>query len=62
MIFRQAVWSEPLIFEIGFDGRVGFTPPHLDEEIIRVVGEFKLPEEVPEGSLLTCHHSARLKL
>jgi glycine dehydrogenase subunit 2 len=49
MIFRQAVWSEPLIFEIGFDGRVGFTPPHLDEEIIRVVGEFRLPEEVSRG-------------
>ena len=49
MNFRQARWSEPLVFEMGFEGRVGFIPPRLDDEIVRVVGEFRLPEEVSRG-------------
>ncbi len=49
MIFRQARWSEPLIFELGYEGRVGFLLPKLEEEIIEIVGDFKLPEEIARG-------------
>jgi len=44
--FRQAKWNEPLIFEMGSEGRVGFLVPSLEREIVDFVGDFKLPAEV----------------
>ena len=38
MVFRQAVWNEPLLYEISKPGRRGFRPP-IDNDIRRVVGE-----------------------
>ena len=47
MSFRQARWGEPLVFEMGFPGRVGLTLPEVDEEVRRVVGD---PSKlIPEG-------------
>ena len=31
--FRQADWEEPLIFELSHEGRYGFHPPEVEEEI-----------------------------
>jgi len=58
--FRQAKWSEPLIFEIGREGRIGHMVPTPSEEVREVVGEVEklIPEvlrrkrepELPEVS------------
>ncbi len=49
MSFRQARWDEPLVFEMGFPGRVGLTLPEVDEDVRRVVGD---PSKlIPEGML-----------
>lgn len=32
-MYRQAKWSEPVIFELGQRGAVGFIPPELEKEI-----------------------------
>ena len=49
MRFRQARWEEPLVFEMGFPGRVGLTLPEVDEDVRRVVGD---PSKlIPEGML-----------
>ena len=58
--FRQAKWSEPLIFEIGREGRIGHMVPTPSEEVRKVVGEVEklIPEvlrrkkapELPEVS------------
>ncbi|MEM1939559.1 MAG: aminomethyl-transferring glycine dehydrogenase subunit GcvPB [Acidilobaceae archaeon] len=45
-MFRQAKWDEPLIFELGASGRTGFKIPEVEEDIKRVVGEFKIPEKI----------------
>lgn len=39
MSFRQARWNEPLVFEMGFEGRVGTLLPEVDEEVKGAVGE-----------------------
>jgi glycine dehydrogenase subunit 2 len=31
--FRQADWEEPLVFELSHEGRYGFHPPEVEEEI-----------------------------
>lgn len=47
--FRQAKWSEPLIFELGAPGRIGISLPDVEEEK-RVVGEVKIPESIKRTS------------
>ncbi|MEM2110000.1 MAG: aminomethyl-transferring glycine dehydrogenase subunit GcvPB, partial [Candidatus Odinarchaeota archaeon] len=39
--YRQAKWSEPLIFELSEEGRVGYRLPELDETVEREVGDYK---------------------
>jgi glycine dehydrogenase subunit 2 len=39
--FRQASWNEPLIFEIGDEGRIGLKLPRIQEEVKKTVGEPK---------------------
>ena len=48
--YRQADWDEPLIFELGMEGRVGFAVPSLEPEIVDVVD---ITELVPAGMLRT---------
>ena len=43
--FRQARWGEPLIFELGAEGRRGYIPPPAEREIVDEVGD--VLEEVP---------------
>ena len=38
-MFKQANWNEPIIFNLGKEGRRGHIPPKLEEEIKNVVGE-----------------------
>ncbi|WXG42727.1 MAG: aminomethyl-transferring glycine dehydrogenase subunit GcvPB [Promethearchaeati archaeon SRVP18_Atabeyarchaeia-1] len=38
-VFRQASWDEPLIFQMGEEGRTGFKLPRIDEEVKRLVGD-----------------------
>jgi glycine dehydrogenase subunit 2 len=37
-MFKQASWSEPVIFNLGKTGRRGHIPPETDEEIKKTVG------------------------
>ncbi len=46
MNFRQAKWDEPIIFELGSSGRRGFIVPDVEDEIRKVLGEIKIPEEI----------------
>ncbi|MCD6515016.1 MAG: aminomethyl-transferring glycine dehydrogenase subunit GcvPB [Candidatus Odinarchaeota archaeon] len=48
MVFRQAFWDEPLIFEIGRKGRIGHSVPEASEDIKKAVGDVinKLPEKI----------------
>jgi glycine dehydrogenase subunit 2 len=58
--FRQAKWCEPLIFDLGGDGRTGFKVPQIPEEIGKLVGEVdtlvpptmrrKTPPQLPQLS------------
>jgi len=48
--FRQADWSEPLIFELSQEGRIGHMIPELEPEI---EGEIPTEELVPESILRT---------
>ncbi|MCY0860633.1 MAG: aminomethyl-transferring glycine dehydrogenase subunit GcvPB [Sulfolobaceae archaeon] len=45
MTWRQAKWEEPLIFEMGNEGRVGTLVP-IDEEINKEINEVQLPEKI----------------
>jgi len=45
-VFRQAKWSEPLIFELGSPGRIGFLVPDVEEDVKREVGELRVPEKI----------------
>ncbi len=36
--FRQAYWSEPVVFELGEEGRTGFKLPQIDDEVRKVIG------------------------
>ena len=47
--FNQASWDEPLIFELGYEDRVGFTIPSVEPELRDAVGE--ISELVPAGML-----------
>ncbi|MHA1722479.1 MAG: aminomethyl-transferring glycine dehydrogenase subunit GcvPB, partial [Candidatus Baldrarchaeia archaeon] len=44
--FRQAKWPEPLIFEIGSEGRIGHIVPSPSEEVKEMVGD--LENLIPE--------------
>ena len=46
-MFRQARWDEPLIFELGAEGRRGHLPPQAEEEIKSLVGDAH--SLIPEG-------------
>ncbi|MEM1549646.1 MAG: aminomethyl-transferring glycine dehydrogenase subunit GcvPB [Candidatus Methanomethylicia archaeon] len=47
-MFRQAKWHEPLIFELKSEGRRGYIPPKVDDEIKNVVGDVlkRIPENL----------------
>ena len=49
--YRQADWDEPLIFELGMEGRVGFAVPSPEPEIVDAVDD--ITELVPAGMLRT---------
>ena len=49
--YRQADWDEPLIFELGMEGRVGFAVPSLEPELVDAVDD--ITELVPAGMLRT---------
>nr|MDO8132904.1 aminomethyl-transferring glycine dehydrogenase subunit GcvPB [Candidatus Njordarchaeum guaymaensis] len=38
-VFRQAKWDEPLVFDLGKEGRTGFRLPNISKEMEEVVGE-----------------------
>jgi glycine dehydrogenase subunit 2 len=42
-VFRQAKWSEPLVFELGAPGRIGVALPEVSEEVRALVGEPRIP-------------------
>ncbi len=44
-MYRQAKWSEPLIFEMGSKGRIGFIVPEPEPEIKNFVGEIRIPSK-----------------
>ncbi len=48
MSYRQAKWPEPLIYELGAKGRIGFLVPDPEEEIVKEVGSLTeiLPREM----------------
>lgn len=46
MVFRQAKWDEPLIYELGCKGRIGFLIPEVEEDIRREVGEILIPDKI----------------
>ena len=46
MSWRQARWLEPIIFEMGAPGRIGFLIPDVEEEIKEYVGEIRIPEKI----------------
>jgi glycine dehydrogenase subunit 2 len=52
-MFRQAKWREPLIFELGYDGRRGYIPPKVDDEVKSAVGDVlaKIPEKLRRKDL-----------
>lgn len=54
MSFKQAKWHEPLIFESGREGRIGFVVPEVEEDIKEVVGDVysKIPESIKRRSKL----------
>lgn len=71
MNFKQARWSEPLIFERSRRGKVGFVPPEPGEEEKRVAGDVlrlipkelrrEKPPELPEVSEIeVVRHYVRL--
>ena len=47
--YTQANWEEPLIFEMGFDDRVGFAVPSAEPELQDTVGD--ISELVPSGMI-----------
>lgn len=46
MTFRQAKWDEPLVFELGWEGRIGFLPPELEEDAKKKAGPIRVPPSV----------------
>ncbi len=50
MAWRQAKWSEPIIYELGAPGRIGFLVPEVEEEIKNYVGEIKLPDKIKRST------------
>lgn len=46
LTFRQAKWSEPLIFELSHPGRIGFRPPDIEEDVLRAIGEIKIKDTI----------------
>ncbi|MHA1754637.1 MAG: aminomethyl-transferring glycine dehydrogenase subunit GcvPB, partial [Candidatus Odinarchaeia archaeon] len=69
--YKQAKWSEPLIFEYNNEGRIGYKLPELNREIEKRVGDHKqiipknllrdTPPNLPEVSEVTIvRHFTRL--
>jgi glycine dehydrogenase subunit 2 len=54
IIFKQANWNEPLIFNLGRKGRRGHVSPKVEEEIRRTVGDVNtlIPENTQRKSRL----------
>lgn len=46
MRFRQAKWSEPLVFELSSKGRRGFIVPSIEEKVKSIVGGIKIPKKI----------------
>lgn len=49
-MFRQAKWSEPLVFELGAPGRIGISLPEVENEIRETVGEIRIPSSIRRNS------------
>ncbi len=47
--YRQAKWSEPLVYELGSPGKPGLTIPDPEDEIVSEVGPLRLPENLERG-------------
>ncbi|MEM0002107.1 MAG: aminomethyl-transferring glycine dehydrogenase subunit GcvPB [Desulfurococcaceae archaeon] len=45
-MYKQAKWSEPLVFELGAKERIGINLPEVEEEVKQTVGEIKIPDEI----------------
>jgi hypothetical protein len=45
-MFRQALWDEPIIFNLGRAGRIGHILPKVEEEVKKAVGN--LYDLIPE--------------
>jgi len=47
-LFRQAQWGEPIIFNLGGTGRVGYSLPGVEEEVKKAVGDLNtlIPEKL----------------
>lgn len=43
LVYRQAKWREPFVFELGAPGRVGIALPEVEKEIMELVGGIKIP-------------------
>jgi glycine dehydrogenase subunit 2 len=51
--FKQARWNEPVIFELGHSGRIGYIVPEVEDSIKQKVGDLKtlLPKEIRRKKL-----------
>ncbi|MEM1719549.1 MAG: aminomethyl-transferring glycine dehydrogenase subunit GcvPB [Desulfurococcaceae archaeon] len=49
-MFRQAKWTEPLVFELGAPGRVGISLPEVEDNVKKLVGEIRLPKSIRRSS------------
>jgi len=49
--WRQAKWSEPLIYEMGGKGRIGYLVPEVDDEIKNIAGSIEelIPNKLLRG-------------
>jgi len=44
--FKQAKWSEPLIFELSKSGRTGFLIPEVEDKVKNIVKDIRIPEKI----------------
>lgn len=53
MTFRQARWDEPLLFELGREGRIGYLVPEVEPEIKEELGDILevIPEDIRRKEL-----------
>ncbi|MEM4718382.1 MAG: aminotransferase class V-fold PLP-dependent enzyme, partial [Desulfurococcaceae archaeon] len=45
-MFKQARWSEPLVFEMGSPGRIGIALPDIEDHVKEYVGVVKIPSSM----------------